>query len=407
MAATLLRRLCPVAIAFWTWASLPAPVPACPFCSMQGQTLTGEVNQASMVLFGTLTNAQLGAGGAGTTDLKVEAVIKKNDILGAKKVVTLPRYVPTENDKTKFLIFCDVYNGKIDPYRGFPVKKDIDIVKYLQGAMAVKDKAIGTRLRYFFDYLDNPDLEISNDAYKEFGNADYKDYRDMAAKLPPDKIAQWLTDPDTPNFRFGLYASMLGHCGSDKHAAVLRKLLDDPKRLSAGMDGVLAGYTMLKPTEGWAYLRDILKDPSKEFIVRYSALRAVRFLHDSRPDVVPEKELISGACLLLEQGDIADLAIEDLRKWNRWEVADAVLGLFGKKSHDVPIIRRAILRYALSCPQKKAEVFVDNLRKKDAEMVKDTEELLKLETTPPAPKPPANGQQLLKKGTPAPTPAGR
>ncbi|MBJ7432486.1 MAG: hypothetical protein JHC56_14215, partial [Gemmataceae bacterium] len=33
---------------------------SCPFCTMQGQTLVGEVNQASMVLFGTLKNAKIG-----------------------------------------------------------------------------------------------------------------------------------------------------------------------------------------------------------------------------------------------------------------------------------------------------------------------------------------------------------
>ena len=55
---------------------------------------------------------------------------------------------------------------------------------------------------------------------KEFklnGNADYKDYHEMAKHLPADKIAKWLQDPNTPAFRYGLYASMLGHCGTEKH----------------------------------------------------------------------------------------------------------------------------------------------------------------------------------------------
>jgi hypothetical protein len=359
---------------------------------MQGQTLTSEVSQASMVLFGTLTNAQLAAGGQGTTDLKIEAIIKKNDILGDQKVVTLPRYVPPDNSSTKFLIFCDVFKGKIDPYRGVPVKGNTDIVKYLQGAMKVKDKPIGERLRFFFDYLDNPDFEISNDAYKEFGNADYKDYKDMARNLPAAKIVKWLQDPDTPTFRYGLYASMLGHCGTTKDAAVLRKMLDDPdKRLNSGVDGILAGYTLLQPKEGWAYTRGLLKDAQKEFMLRYAALRAARFFWDSRPDVVDKKELVGGVGLLLDQSDIADLAIEDLRKWGRWDVLDRVLGLYGKKSHDIPIVRRAILRFALTCPDPKARAFVDDIRKKDSDMVNDVEELLKLEnpggpTPKPAPK---------------------
>jgi hypothetical protein len=389
MIGILLRRALLGFLAAAGLIGLPAAAGACPFCSMQGQTLTGEVNQASMVLFGTLTNAQLGKGGEfadGSTDLVIEAVIKSDPILGDNpKKITLPRYVPTDpKTKVKFLIFCDVFKGKIDPYRGITVQADSDMPRYLKGALDTKGKDIGTRLRYAFNYLDNADIEVANDAYKEFANADYKDYRPIAKTLSADKLADWLEDAKTPTFRYGLYASLLGHCGGDKHAALLRKMLDDPqKRLNSGVDGMLAGYTMLKPKDGWKYTRGILDDPSKEFMLRYAALRAARFLWDQRPDLVDKKELVEGVARLLDQSDIADLAIEDLRRWGRWEVIDHVLGLYGKKSHDVPIIRRSILRYALSCPpeHKAAAAFVQNLRRKDPEMVKDAEELLKLETT--------------------------
>ncbi|MFM7114603.1 MAG: hypothetical protein ACKO26_25985, partial [Planctomycetota bacterium] len=59
------------------------PLLACPFCSMQGQTLTGEVQTVGMVLFGTLKNAKLKSGGdgiEGTTELHVEEVIKDHEI---------------------------------------------------------------------------------------------------------------------------------------------------------------------------------------------------------------------------------------------------------------------------------------------------------------------------------------
>src|SRR5262249_49745534 len=145
--------------------------------------------------------------------------------------------------------------------------------------------------------------------------ADYKDYRDMAKELPADRVAKWLKDPKTPAFRYGLYASMLGHCGSEKDAELLHEMLEDPaKRLGSGVDGMLAGYVMLKPKEGWTYTRDILKDGKKEFMIRYAALRTVRFLWDSRPDLVGKKELTAAMGMLLDQSDIADLSIEDLRK---------------------------------------------------------------------------------------------
>ena len=385
MADRPLRRFLLVIAALVAGVWRAAPAAACPFCSMQGQTLIADVSQASMVLFGTFTNARLEAGGdgsQGSTDFQIEAVIKKHEILGDKKVLVLPRYVPTDkNNKVKFLVFCDVFKGKIDPYRGVPVGADSDMVKYLRGALPVKDKPIGERLRYYFDYLDNKEAEIATDAYKEFANADYKDYRDLAKHLPADKIARWLEDPNTQPYRYGLYASMLGHCGTARHAELLRKMLDDPqKRVATGVDGILAGYTMLEPKQGWAHIRGLLKDPSRDFMVRYAALRSVRFFYDSRADVIAKTDLVLGVCDLLGQSDICDLAIEDLRKWQRWEVCARVLGLQQKKSHNVPIIRRAILRFALSCPYPEAVAFVAQCRKRDPEAVKDIEELLKLET---------------------------
>src|SRR5262249_40538045 len=121
---------------------------------------------------------------------------------------------------------------------------------------------------------------------------------------------------------------------------------------------------------------------------RYAGLRTIRFLWDTRPDLVDKKELVEGVGLLLPQSDIADFAIEDLRRWGRWEVLDKVLALFESKSHDLPAVRRSILRFALSCQHlPKAAEFVKKMRKMDAEWVSDAEELLKLETETPTPAP--------------------
>jgi hypothetical protein len=385
-----------------------ATASACPFCNMQGPTLTGEVAQAKLVLYGQLTNAKQADAdsGEGTTDLVVQSEIK-NELAGKKddplagnnKTVRLERYLQTsDGDKYRYLVYCDVFRGKIDPYRVVPVK-DGDMAKYLLGALEHKDESIGKKLRFFFDYLDNPDLEISNDAYKEFSNADYKDYKEMAKDLPAERVAKWLKDENTPAFRYGLYASMLGHCGKAADAELLHKMLEDPaKRLGSGVDGMLAGYVMLKPKDGWAYTRDILKDGKKEFMVRYAALRAVRFLWDSRPDLIEKKELTEGIGNLLDQGDIADLAIDDLRKRQCWDMTDRVLALRNKKKDfkgdslaEIPIVRRAILRFALGSQDSKAKssaaakAYVEEQRKKDPQMVADAEELLKLEQTPSTP----------------------
>jgi hypothetical protein len=368
---------------------------SCPFCSAEGKTLTADANEASLILFGKLTNARLDAKDsyAGQTDLEIDTVVKSHDILKGRKVITLPRYLPPDADY-KFLVFCDVYKGAIDPYRGEAVKADSRIAAYLKGALAVKDKEPTTRLKYFFDYLEDKDSAVSGDAYKEFGFADYKDYRAVAAKLPADTIAKWLQDPNTAPSRFGLYASMLGHCGTAQHAKLLRTLLDDPqRRFTSGMDGLLAGYVLLQPKEGWAYVAALMKDAKLDFGLRYAALRAARFFHEFRPDLVAPADLTAALMPLLEQKDIADLAVEDLRKWGRWEVADTIVGLWGRESHDVPIIRRSVLRYALSCPPNsdaKVTAFLAERRKDSAKLVEEVQEILNLEAPKPvAPAPTA------------------
>jgi hypothetical protein len=360
---------------------------ACPFCAMQGKTLLDEVKGASMVLYGTFANADEAKE---QTDLVVEAVIKDHRVRGKRKVVTVGRYVPPAPDgkKYKYLVFCEEFKGKIDPYRGVAVAPGSKMPKYLKGALAVQDKPIGKRLRFFFDYLDDADVEVSNDAYKEFANADYKDYQAMAKDLPARRIIGWLKDPNTPAFRFGLYASMLGHCGKPKDAAVLEGLLADPdRRAASGVDGILAGYVMLDAKGGWKYVQGVLRDTRHEFMFRYAALRAVRFLYEFRPDLVSRQNLVDGVCRLLTQDDIADLAIEDLRKWSCWDKTDRILAVCKTPAYKLPIVRRAILRYCLSCKgNARAAAYVAEKRKEDAEAVKEAEELLKLEQeTPPAP----------------------
>jgi hypothetical protein len=363
------------------WAGGAMSAHTCPFCSEErGPTLVGDFNQATMVLYGSFSNPTLGKGGLedGTTDFTIEKVIKSNDIIKNKKTITLPRYLPSA--KNKFVVFCDVYKGNIDPYRGVEVQANSDLVKYLTGAVELKDKGPTERLRYCFDYLNSQEFDVAIDAYREFAKADYKEYKDMAKKLPPDTIGGWLNDPKTPPYRYGLYASLLGHCGTAEHGKLLRGMIDDPeKRKGSGIDGLLAAYIMLEPKEGWIYLTKLLKDSNQEFLLRYAGLRTLRFFWDQRPDLIPKDSVVLGMTYILAQSDMADFAVEDLRKWHRWELTDQVLDLYGKKSHDIPVIRRAILRFALQSPEARATAFVREQRKRDADWVKDTEELLKLD----------------------------
>jgi len=151
----------------------------------------------------------------------------------------------------------------------------------------------------------------------------------------------------------------------------------------------MAAYAMLKPKEGWSYITGVLQNKKEDFMVRYAALRAVRFLHDYRTDLATKGQLVTGLCILLEQDDIADLAIEDLRKWECCDQADKVLAVVKTTAYKQPIVRRAILRYCLQCPgNAAAQAYVAERRKADPKAVEEAEELLKLEQDASKPAPP-------------------
>jgi hypothetical protein len=177
-----------------------------------------------------------------------------------------------------------------------------------------------------------------------------------------------------------LYARLLGHCGDRRDAAELRKLAQRQVTASApGTDGTLIGYVLLEPREGWAYVRRLAADQSKDFTPRYAALRAARFFHSSCPGVVPQGKLVAVVEALLGQPDITDLAVDELRRWRCWDFTGRILPIYTAATFNNPINRRAVLRYALQCPYPEARAFVGAVRKKDAEMIKDTEEMLRLE----------------------------
>jgi hypothetical protein len=363
-------------------------------------TFRQEAAGCPLVLYGTPVNPRHGSaknpplkdGEGDSTDFRILGVVKCNVLLDDRPFIELPRYIPAGDpkDPPKFLIFCEVFQGKPDPFKGVIVKSDAAL-KYLRGALALDAADRLAALRYFVRFLGDEDPEVAKDACLELLKADYKDLRRLAEKLPADTLAGLLQDPQLAPRNRSLCALLLGHCGTDKHAKLLRRLLGPPQgslQECNSREEMLTGYVLLKPKEGWSYLRGVLKDDREDFPVRYAGLRTIRFLWDTRPDLVDKKELVEGVCLLLPQSDIADLAINDLRRWGRWEALERVLALSESKAHNLPVVRRSILRFALSCQHlPRAAAFVKKMRQQDPEWVSEAEELLKLETEPPGGRP--------------------
>ncbi len=383
------RRI--VALGLVALLALGKPLaPACSLCTPMANvaTLREDAAGSQLIIYGTLSNPRLNPAvpGSGTdgaaTDLSVERVLKTDAILGRRKVVTLPRYVPVDpKNPPKFLVFCTVANGKLDPIRGCPASPAM--IEYLAGAMALKPNDVSKQSAYFGRFLDHPDPEVSGDAFREFARAGDGEIARAAKQLDPVRLRRLLTDPQTPPDRLALLGYLLGGCGTPADADLLGRLLGQPDdRLGRAFSGLVAGYVQLRPDDGWRLLFSVLVDPQQPFSRRLAALSAVRFFYRSQPAMRPRAIQILAA--LVPQGDLTDLAVEDLRQWGEWSLTVDVLTQYGKKSHAAPMVRRAIVRYALSCPRAEAKQFVEQLRQTDRQLVQDVEESLEYEKVGPA-----------------------
>lgn len=277
-----MNRLLPLAAVVGLLVPTPSPAPACTFCSginPNALTLRQEAAQAKLVLYGTLENARLvpGSTAGGTTDLRIEYVLKDHPFIKGSKVVTMPRYVPIDpKTPARFLIFCDIFNGKLDPYRGNPVRSTA-MVDYLRGAMRLDSTDRKAELLYFFRYLEHADPDIARDAFLEFAKASDEEVGEVANQCTPSKIAGWLKDPATPSERLTLYSFMLGACGGEEEAATFEAMLKNPsERVVSSLGGVLAGYIQLRPTEGWDLCHALLRDTKRPFPERFGALGTLR-----------------------------------------------------------------------------------------------------------------------------------
>lgn len=371
-------------------AALPCPATCCTLCVAnlrQMPTLRTEAAQsyARLVMYGRIVDSKLDGKtlGKGTSRFQVDAVLKADSDLprkfqaSPKDIYTLPKYIPVEkkSEPPQYLVFCDVLDGELDAYRGVPVESPL-AAKYLQGALKLDPNRKAERLLYYFQYLENADPQISLDAFLEFAKANDNEVGKVASRLSSEKLRKWLKSKTTPPERVGLYAFLLGASGKPEDAIYLKGLLDNPdERARKAYDGILSGYIQLKPKEGWAMATRILSNGKVTLPIRLAVIRALQFHHGWKPKET-KPFVLQGQKAILQQGELADLAIEDLRQWQWWDLTLEVLNRYGTKGFDAPIIKRAIIRYALSCPLPEAKKFVQTVRAQNKDLVEEVEDTL-------------------------------
>ncbi|MFN8710414.1 MAG: hypothetical protein ACK50J_27390, partial [Planctomyces sp.] len=129
-------------------------------------------------------------------------------------------------------------------------------LEYILGAPAASvPKSL--RLPYYINWLESPDEQIAADAWAEFAGAPYEDVISVTRLYPREKLRQWVANPETNPERLGLFGMMLGLCGESDDAALMQKLIGEPrssKDFRYGIEGVMGGYLLLTGESGLRYL---------------------------------------------------------------------------------------------------------------------------------------------------------
>jgi hypothetical protein len=356
------------------------PLMACSLCGsnfLQRTTLRqeGGLPQARLIVIGTAQSSAIDpTTGRGSTKFLINAILKNDAALGERKVIELPQYMPSG----QYLIFCDVFRGQLDPYRGVGVTGP-KAIEYVRKTLTLDPKDRSAALQFYAQHFEDPDREVAADAFLEFAKAADADVGAIASKLDAARLRRALTAPGTPAERLSVYAALLGACGTAEDATYLARCLDDTRneRISNAYDGFLGGYISLRPAEGWKRAEALLSDRQQPLPVRLAALRALRYQmgahSERRADVLRCSDAV-----LRKGDDLADIAVEDLRRWKVWDHTPQVLALYQRQDAS-PVLKEAIVRFAVQAAEDKqpmAQAFLTERERLEPDLVRDVRQSL-------------------------------
>ncbi len=264
---------------------VPCPAPACSLCGGYATKFpfVTEYWNAHAVVCGTLAKPQLvGNTGAGITDLVIDKVLKGNARLKGVPSVTLPRYFTVLNPKEPPR-FIALFNDQL-AYVGGRTEYTPAFLDFLLASDAVKGKPRIQALVHFAKYLDSPDPAVADEAFLLFAQANDREVMEVAGALKPDVFRKLVKDPRIEAERLSLFAFLVAATGGPADADLLLPLLQKPDdRVAKGLEGVLSGYILRRPKEGWAWAHATLGDVRQSFVIRWGTVRAVRFLYTAHP----------------------------------------------------------------------------------------------------------------------------
>ncbi len=358
--------------------ALPASALACPFCSAVSLTFSEEMQRSDVaVLAKRVPKAAPPAEGipdpstedeeSGRTAFEIVEVLRGGEFLPSGKFIETI-YFGENPPETTFLVLG------IEPpviSWGTPIPLSSRAVEYVRQLPQLEEKSDVERLAFFLDYLEDEDEMLARDTYDEFAKAAFETVQELEDQLPHEKLLAWIDDPRVPATRRRLYLTMLGVCGSEEDLPLLEEMMrSEDRQRKAGLDAMINSYLMLKGPEGLKLAEELfLSNPDADYTDTYAAIMAIR-VHGEEVKTVPRERLVKGLRKVLERPELADLVINDLARWNDWEVTDRLVELFKNADEQSSWVRVPVINFLRASPQPEAKEYLAELSEIDPEAYK-------------------------------------
>src|SRR4051794_16021923 len=394
-----------------------AVVWACPFCSVETQTLSEETRGADAVVLAKLVkeapaSANAADPNSGTATFQIVEVLRGQESLTGTKEIGVVFFGDTSREKT--YLVNGIGKEKIDWTTPLPLSAAA--ADYVKRLPTVPQNG-ADRLVFFQDYLEHTDPLLAQDSYDEFARAPYSELRDLKSRMKHDRVVKWVQDPEVSPSRRRLYLTMLGICGSKADVPMLEAMIasdfetmkpaieqmsrtalmmggpiglpvwidavqQEERRKKLGLDALVACYLILRGPDGLELVENrFLKNPHAEYTHIYSTIMALRFHGDENTGVLPKERLLASMRLLLNNQDFADQVILDLSRWEDWSVLDRIVEMF-KTSDSKGYVRQPVVSYLTVASEQpgdvgtRAKAAMAELEKIDPETVKTARSLM-------------------------------
>jgi hypothetical protein len=351
-------------------AALAGPAAACPFCGVVGESLAARRDRSDVVAVGEpMTDVRRDAVGLPVQSFVVRQVLQ-GAAAGAAPDADVVARVSAPIGGLAVLF------RSAEEWTAIPAAEPL--IAHVVAAPAIEDPA-ARRLAWFARRLEHPDPAIAEDAFTEFGLADFAAVREAVPALDETPLRDWVVDPSIDPRRRGFYGLAVGLTAAaaretaNRGAAVaaLVAAIDAPADdFRAGFDGLLGGLLV---AEGPAGLDAIasrgLLDPDARPGDQRHVLAALRFAWEYLGDVLPRAEVARATARLLAAPAVAADAAVDLARYEWWEGVDDVEALWDRLGGDDPLVRRAVAGYLAACPLPAGRAALERLRDRDPDGV--------------------------------------